>query len=387
LKDGRETPKSERGGLRDGEPARGAGTHGLPGADEERTLAFREKTFISGFRNNGMVFAWFVMEAVMYNFTSLLLDNLNWYDLAGKWNQTEPSSVPWRSKFCPHALLFDVEHWNSYYPLLPRLIPYNASIHHQYNPATRGPTPGATFENATKPYYNGTVMRGWNQYRMYTRAILENPDQNSRSPVDLAILRGALRPSPSLQRHANSLTRATGYAALHARIEPDMQVHPVCLDKKVLLLSEILRSLEAYFPRPDFDLLFVCTNRPMLEEEVRNNSSNLIAVDNLRELNRIRDHGLWNGTVKVFEAGSSYMRTVNESEDELGRYVGISGAVLDYFLAVEASIFIGTEVSTFTTDLVQSRFFRSNRQNYHYTPNGVQHVTPDNATEPPRFVC
>jgi hypothetical protein len=153
-------------------------------------------------------------------------------------------------------------------------------------------------------------------------------------------------------------------------------------------LSDIIRTLESHYLAPDFELVFIATNRPMLENEVNINPNNLVAVDNLRELNRIRDEGLWNGTVKVFEAGAAYMLTKSPEEDELGLYPGIAGSVLDYFLALHAKWFIGNDVSTFTMDLIQSRFFRSNRRNYLYRPSGELHLaTPEDAIQPPNFAC
>jgi hypothetical protein len=86
----------------------------------------------------------------------------------------------------------------------------------------------------------------------------------------------------------------------------------------------------------------------------------------------------------VFEAGASYMRG---SDDIFGSYVGISGAVIDYFLALQSSVFIGTEVSSFSADLIQSRFYRSEFRNYHYHPNGLRIAVTEGETQPPRFVC
>jgi hypothetical protein len=106
----------------------------------------------------------------------------------------------------------------------------------------------------------------------------------------------------------------------------------------------------------------------------------------LRELNRIRDHGLWNGAVNVSEAGSSYVCTVNASRDALVQYVGVAGAVPDYHLALQTSVLVGTEVSTLSMDLTQSRFLVSNRRNNLYRPDGVHHTTPDNVAQP-LFAC
>jgi hypothetical protein len=157
---------------------------------------------------------------------------------------------------------------------------------------------------------------------------------------------------------------------------------------KVLLLSDIIRTLESHFLAPDFELVFVPINRPILENEVSSNPDNQVAADNLRELNRIRDEGMWNGTVKVFEAGAAYIIRTSSEEDELRQSQAIAGSVLNYFLALRAKWFVGTEVSSFSMDLIQSRYFRSNRLNYLYRPGGeLFHATPDEALEPPTFVC
>jgi hypothetical protein len=354
-------------------------THYIPAAEEERTLAFKQIRFASGFRNAGMSFTWFVMYARQNNYTSILLDALNWKDLYGR-------SRPWG--YAPHALLFDVEYWNSKFPQVPRLVPFNATIHPHFDPVRKSVTAGITDQNATHPSFYGTYLQGFNQYRMYTKRVLSDPVKHPRSPVEVAMMRGAFRPSVALADRMRLLTEGAPYLALHARIEPDMQKHPVCRDRKVLLMSDIVRGLEARFPEPDFRRVFVATNRPMLEHEAATNpTNNPVAVDNLRELNRLRDQGLWNGTVKVFEAGASYLRAINASEDEIGRYVGIGGAAMDYFLALEATVFVGTPVSSFSADVIQSRFFRANLQNYHYRPDGVHLATEEGDFQPPRFEC
>jgi hypothetical protein len=245
-----------------------------------------------------------------------------------------------------------------------------------------------TDRDATMPSFYGAYVQGVNQYRLYTKRVVNDPTRHPRSPVEVTMMRGALRPSRVLAARMRRLTGGDPYLALHARIEPDMQKHPVCRDRKVLLLSDIVRDLEAQFRRPAFRRMFVATNRPMLEHEATTNpSKNPVAAENLRELNRLRDHGLWNGTVQVFEAGSSYLRTINASEDEIGRYVGIGGAVVDYFLALEATVFVGTPVSSFSADVIQSRFFRNNLRNYHYRPDGVRLATAEGDKQPPRFDC
>lgn len=325
----------------------------------ERSLAFGTGQFGFGFRNSAMSFTWFVMYASEHNYTSIVVESLNWEDLFGK------GQYPWA--FAPHSLLFDVDHWNTFYPQLPRLISVNATL-------------GSTIPVDK----HGSYPDGYNGYTSYSTRVASDPVRFPKSPVEIAMLRGAFRPCRQIRDHMDKLTGGSPYGALHARIEPDMQKHTYCTHLKVRRLSDIIGFVEAHLPNPGFDRLFIATNRPLLEAEVSKfNPDNVIAADNLRELNRIRDEGMWNGTVAVFEAGSSYMR----SSDVYGSYFGIAGAVMDYFLALQASVFIGTEVSSFSTDVIQSRFYRSEFRNYHYRPDGLRLAVAEGETQPPRFAC
>jgi hypothetical protein len=121
----------------------------------------------------------------------------------------------------------------------------------------------------------------------------------------------------------------------------------------------------------------------MLEKEGGNpDGENQVAVENLAVLNRASVEGLWGGRVKVFEAG---MPSVNNTR--YNAYPGISGSVVDYFLAVGAKIFVGTAVSTFSADLIAARFYRGNKANYHYLPKGLKLATENKSSVPPAFAC
>lgn len=187
------------------------------------------------------------------------------------------------------------------------------------------------------------------------------------------------------------------YMALHARVEPDMQFHIFCPEKKVIRLAEIFDSMEKYFPAPPpADKLFVAINRPLLEEEGRDDRNNInnrttrnpIAVENLQVLNNAIQNGLWGGSVQVFDDEIGNLTVRNHAH--LSAYPGISGAIVDYFSALEAVVFVGTRpVSSFSTDLIAARFYRGETstmlKNYHYLPTGLEVATPGNATYPPRF--
>ena len=134
---------------------------------------------------------------------------------------------------------------------------------------------------------------------------------------------------------------------------------------------------------------------------------NWVAVRNLELLNRITNHknakdgeflgGLWNGKIPVVEFGSEALHgTVYEHRPST------SGAILNFFLGLDADIFIGTEVSSFSHDILNTRFFRGfstseknvqddknnlRENNYKYLPSGLEEWITNNMTAPPGFQC
>jgi len=187
------------------------------------------------------------------------------------------------------------------------------------------------------------------------------------------------------------------YMTLHARIEPDMQIHPVCRTKKVFSLQEIVDKVEANWPmdanadanaEPPVDVVFLPINRQYLEkegtlpsgyndhdhEDRTDKSINWMAVDNLRLLNRLTSNtgstsGMWNGRVPVVEFGSRGLKgTVYEHRPSL------SGSILNYFVGMDADLFVGSEVSSFSHDLLAARFYR--RQQKQQQTNGQGHPHP-----------
>ena len=153
-------------------------------------------------------------------------------------------------------------------------------------------------------------------------------------------------------------------------------MHRVCRDKKVLNLTDIVTVLEDQFPEPPAKALFLPINRKILEKEGYPNEkepekTNWIAVKNLQSFNDIIEHGLWNGTVKVFQMGTTGLEgTKFENRSS------VTGSLLDYFLALESKIFVGTPVSSFSHALVVTRFYRQEYNNWQYLPEGLSRWTP-----------
>ncbi len=236
---------------------------------------------------------------------------------------------------------------------------------------------------------------------------------------------------PSSSPHVNVVP----YMVLHARIEPDMQKHFACRDRKVVNITHIIDQMYEKFKEPpdNISIMIVILNRALLEKEVEDSSiDNEMATHNLDVLNTMLKDGLWGGKVRVVEAGSNLAKKQSTKYEEFGwfydKYSTLVGAIINFFLSIDANVFVGTEVSSYSTLVVTSRFFRGGvrsrrsssqgmrtsddenedesmshngvvvvdddddddkrrRENYFYTPEGLNWVTPVNATQPPKFQC
>jgi hypothetical protein len=214
-----------------------------------------------------------------------------------------------------------------------------------------------------------------------------------RNPMELLMIEGALRPHPDLLGIVNRLLGDIGgngtvpYMALHARVEPDMMKHPVCRDAKVTNLTDIFRFLEETFPDPPATRIFMPINRQIMEaggkiDTVNPNSTNWMAVHNLKEFNRAVKDGLWGGRAKVFAFGSNALKgTKYESRRST------TGAVSDFFIAQNANVFVGTRISSYSMDLLHTRFYNGNIDNYQYLPSGLERWTDNTTEHPPGFGC
>ena len=160
----------------------------------------------------------------------------------------------------------------------------------------------------------------------------------------------------------------------------------MCPEKKVTNLTDIITSLEAKFKQPPVSKILLILNREILEKEVaKKDAQNEMANHNLKTLNGLIENGLWNGKVIAIEAGVNLAK--KSGHPIYSKYYSLSGSIIDFFLAVQSEIFVGTEVSSFSVDVEITRFYRGNKKNYHYLPNDIELTTPPDATYPPRFKC
>ena len=308
--------------------------------------------------------------------------------------------------------LWDIPHFNSFYPALPRLVAYDPTLHEQFNPQSKdypwfrnanhlfcnAQETFCTNETPVRPYALGDKRQFLGGYIAYVKGKgkFGTDTTRERHPAEILMLQTALRPHPQLQsildekrkelvgsnynNSSSSNAAYDDYMTLHARVEPDMQKHPICPDKKVVNLTDIFRFLESTWKNPPVAKVFLPINRPLLEKA--KGKRNAMADHNLEELNRARDYGLWNGRTKVYEFGSNSLRGT-----PFAKKPSTPGAMLNFFLSVDAKIFVGTEVSSYSHDVLATRFFRGYKDNYKYLPHGLVPWTPPGTTNPPGFSC
>ena len=363
------------------------------------STAFYEGRLRSGFRNQMMAFVILILQAQKDGHGQFLLRSLGQKDTYGT------------NSFIPFDKLWDVPHWNSHYPRLPRLVDYDPVLHSQFNydntrwyrtkdTGSFGSYGVFVTHKPIRPHAFGYQHKLMAAYQRY--GIGKGPyaaEGGHRHPAEILMLEGALRPHPDLRRIIEGIAlrsglvparnnhTGTGYMTLHARVEPDMQKHMVCTEKKVLNLTEVFRFVEEKWPEPPVSRVFMPINRQYLEKEAKINTkkpkkTNWIAIANLEALDRATTKGLWGGRVEVLEFGANALANTTYAKKP-----STAGAMLNFFLGIEAEIFVGTEVSSYSHDLLATRFFRGYRENYKYLPRGLVRWTPPGTTDPPGFRC
>jgi len=345
-----------------------------PFANETTVYLENERGFYSGFQNQMMAFTSFILWTRKNNWGQTFIFKLRHKDTYGS------------NMMIPFTWLFDVEHWNSHYPALPRLVGYDSSIHTDFD----GNKFKVPIENATAPFaFTIPQHRLFGQYRRYTRQLGLLAEPKGRHEADLLMKRGALRPNPELLEFIDSfletLTKGGGgsYMTLHARIEPDMIKHPVCRDRKVTNFTKIFEYLENTFPDPPASHLFLPIGRRLMEQKLPEDDPHATLVgENLVALNRAIKTGLWGGKVKCFEFGSEFLK-----DTKYAGYSATTGAWVNFYLAINSKLFVGTEISSWSHSVMETRFYRGDLENYKYLPTGIKKWTTEDMDNTESFGC
>ena len=179
-------------------------------------------------------------------------------------------------------------------------------------------------------------------------------------------------------------------------------MHPMCKDKKVTNITEIISMMYEKYPEPPVSTVLIIFNRDLMESTQQNAPKGIkynldarkaytdatarnLTAHNLAAINDMLNNGLWNGKVRVKEAGSQMVK--DSKSPYYAHYYTIVGVIVNFFLSIQSDIFIGTEVSSYSTMVINSRMYREERENYLYLPKGLVSATPPGTNVPWRFVC
>jgi hypothetical protein len=162
------------------------------------TMAFSEGSMYSGFRNQMQVFTILMLESIQQGHGQFLVETIRMKDLHGT------------NRYFSFHEMWDVEHWNVYYPQLPRLVLSDPELHDQYNPSKRKPY----HENGNSILFNGTVVDGvptrpfyfgpqataLRRYFRYSKGKGEYlGPRGTPNPADILMQTNALRPHPDMR--------------------------------------------------------------------------------------------------------------------------------------------------------------------------------------------
>eukprot|EP00586_Coscinodiscus_wailesii_P004620 CAMPEP_0172486766 /NCGR_PEP_ID=MMETSP1066-20121228/15495_1 /TAXON_ID=671091 /ORGANISM="Coscinodiscus wailesii, Strain CCMP2513" /LENGTH=388 /DNA_ID=CAMNT_0013252933 /DNA_START=56 /DNA_END=1219 /DNA_ORIENTATION=+ len=319
-----------------------------------KTIALTAPFFKGSFHNQLKRFTALVIIAQDMDISQILLPSIRWGD-----------GIADRAVL--HDELFDVEHWNTFYPRLPRLVTYDPKQHYQWDATDRllnmtfpGGFHGApdqfletNIKHRTMPYGVGgghemdELWIRYRQYRRYSTGIHNLPVKRKEFEE---LMSSALVPSRVLRKKMKSFVRGSNingtetksYLTLHARIEPDMEYHPQrdkCEEFKDFNLTEMLSNVEETFANtstltenePPFQAVFLAIDRQNLIEG---------APSDLARLTEVEMKGMWNGRSRVFSVGAE----------------SLIGQIIDFFIAIESKTFVGTPLSTWSTDVWTVRY-------------------------------
>jgi hypothetical protein len=206
----------------------------------------------AGLCNQYMMFIGAVLLATKEGHNQILEESIQWKDTYG------------HEKYLQHKKLFDVVHWNTFYPQLPRIARYEKEVHPDVKVRTSqeeiegkiyskvaflqaNVAGGDPFQVAKNPTPLGQNKRQMiNQYKMFARRFDEERPSETNVPVNMKkafelIMKSAFRPHPEIQslidqfklsmtdmKEKTDREVGDGFMVIHARVEPDMQNHPMC---------------------------------------------------------------------------------------------------------------------------------------------------------------
>jgi hypothetical protein len=307
----------------------------------------------------------------------------------------------------------------------------------EYNPRRHDLLP--LVEHCTRPYVHGggrMAGRLWNEYLSLAQEVSAAKKKNANEVIKEGVYESVLRALQPREnwrnvgiehclRSPSSNVEDSGgdsnYAAVHARIEPEMMAHPcgrnmernltVILDHVARLLLKNESSLSSTTSTTS---VVVAVSREGLVDP-RFPQFHALSRANLHALNEYtggtavkedEDEGeiranrqplmkrkLLHGQFPVVECGGAMMAryyrslTSDSNTDRIGEhdtYGTLLEQVINFDVAVQAELFVGVELSSNSNAIWTTRFLLNKGANYKYTTSGIEPVV---GMPPPHSNC
>jgi hypothetical protein len=268
-------------------------------------------------------------------------------------------------------------------------------------------------ENCTNPYvYGGGRGAGrlWNDY-LHMPKVEPGTNNTSVEAIEnsqiISWVSQALQPSPKWRnvahqciRHhqpaagkkikgSKTQQRVTPYMALHARVEVDMMIHRCgsSMERNLTnIFSRVQTMMAEYNKKPMHEKLegvFVAVSRSGMQLTTKDENVTKLATENwkiltekslpIRNETTTRSQGA-GGNMAVFECGEIWMNNwySMQTEVEEDYYGSLVPSIMNFYIATHATIFIGVDKSSWSTDVWTTRYYQGKgATNFEYTTDGI----------------
>ena len=274
-------------------------------------------------------------------------------------------------------------------------------------------------EHCRVPYvYGGGSGAGrlWNAFLGFHSGVkTTGPHHRNTSSVpfetDVWVDR-ALRPAPQWRDLAERCVKQHApterYMALHARVELEMMGH-VCgnkMEKNLTVILERVYELHKNLTKSEDSTrehrsgLLIAVSRAGMEEKSLKSykAFSHFADENLQTLNIVTGRNASeavsvkaDGTpqlfqdlqqnLPVFECGERFVENFYATHPHVPNHGSLLNSVLNFYVAVNADVFVGVKHSSYSTDVLTTRFWLGKGDaNYRYTQKGIERI--DGLPEP-----
>lgn len=255
-------------------------------------------------------------------------------------------------------------------------------------------------QNCTVPFvYGGGKGAGrlWNDYLSLTQSEPNSSGVNATNLISLVAR--ALLPSSKWRDIAHTCIKsdprnqatslnAAPYLALHARVEVDMMLHKCSRDmeknltKILSMVDQFLTTHNQRNSQEELERIFIAVSRTGMQLTTSNAVVRNLALENLKTLSARRSHD-----PGFIECGDEMMDSWYNSQELTppDYYGSLLPSILNFYLAVESTVFIGVSKSSWSTDVWTTRFYQGKGgSNFQYTKEGIVPISNGGLPEPHR---